>query len=150
MSDHPLGSTTVMQVGLVVRDIEAKVQAWAAVLGVPAPEIIVTDPSELAHTQYHGAPSTARAKLAFFPLGQVALELIEPIGAPSTWLDQLEAHGASLHHIAFEVNGLPARLQALAAHGLTPIQQGDYTGGRYVYLDGAEQLGAVIELLEND
>ena len=28
--------------------------------------------------------------------------------------------------------------------------QGDYEGGRYVYLDGAERMGAVIELLEND
>jgi hypothetical protein len=35
------------------------------------------------------------------------------------------------------------------SHGRTPNEQGDYTGDRYVYLDRAERLGAVIKLLEN-
>ena len=37
MSNHALGTTTVTQVGIVVRDIEAKVRAWADILNLPVP-----------------------------------------------------------------------------------------------------------------
>ena len=80
MTASPLGNNTVTQIGLVVHNIEDAVQAWSHLLGVAPPEIIVTDAVEVAHTEYHGQPTPARAKLAFFQLGQVALELIEPIG----------------------------------------------------------------------
>ncbi|MDQ4075517.1 MAG: VOC family protein [Chloroflexota bacterium] len=150
INDSPLGTTTVMQIGLVVRDIEAKARTWSALLGLPVPDITVTEGVELAHTEYQGRPTPARAKLAFFQLGQVALELIEPIGEPSTWRDQLAEHGDSLHHIAFEIQDMPERLAALAALDIPLLQRGDYEGGRYAYLDGADQLGTVLELLEND
>jgi hypothetical protein len=150
MSPSPLGAGTAVQIGLVVGDIEAAVRAWSQLLAVPPPEIILTDPVELARTEYRGQPTPARARLAFFPLGQVRLELIEPLGEPSTWREQLQAHGPSLHHIAFEVEGMAGRLAALSGHGLDLIQRGEYEGGRYAYLDGLERFGAVLELLEND
>ena len=150
MASTPLGSQTITQIGLVVHDIEAAVQAWSLLLGIPCPTIIITDPVELAHTEYQQQPTPARAKLASFQLGQVTLELIEPVGEPSTWQDHLTAHGQSLHHIAFEIKGMAERLTVLAGHGLPLLQRGDYEGGRYAYLDGQQQYGAVVELLENE
>lgn len=150
MDQQGLGTTTVRQVAIMVRDIEARARAWADVLGVPVPPIIITDPLEQARTEYMGAPTPARAKLAFFKLGQVDLELIEPIDGPSTWRDQLDQHGESLHHIAFHIEGMGERLAYLDARGIPLVQRGEYTGGRYAYVDSAPQLGAIIELLEND
>ena len=121
---------------------------YTAGLNVPTPNITVTDPVELAQTEYQGRPTPSRAKLAFFPLGQVTLELIEPLGAHSTWQEQLDAHGPSLHHIAFEVQGMAERLKDLASHGLSLVQRGEFSGGRYAYLDGLERFGAILELLE--
>jgi methylmalonyl-CoA/ethylmalonyl-CoA epimerase len=149
MSDS-LGTTTVTQVAIVVNNIEEKAQAWAQVLGVPVPPVQLTDTVDKAHTEYNGEPSTARAKLAFFNLGQVSLELIEPVGEPSTWADQLNEHGESLHHIAFNVKGMGQALAFLDGQGVKLVQRGDYTGGRYAYADGVERLGATLELLEND
>lgn len=150
MTSTPLGNAIVTQVAIVVRDIEQAVEAWSALLNVPHPNIILTDTVELAHTLYLGDPTPARARLAFFSLGQVTLELIEPLGEPSTWNDQLVQHGQSLHHIAFQIEGMQTRVDELAEHGMRLIQRGDYTGGRYAYVDGQERFGAVIELLEND
>jgi methylmalonyl-CoA/ethylmalonyl-CoA epimerase len=150
MITSPLGTTTVTQIGLVVGNIEETARAWSALLGIPVPAIVLTDTVDTAHTEYRQQATPARAKLAFFHLGQVDLELIEPIGEPSTWRDQLEAHGSSLHHIAFHVQGMPERIKALAEYGLPLIQRGDYTGGRYAYLDGCQPYGAIVELLEND
>jgi methylmalonyl-CoA/ethylmalonyl-CoA epimerase len=150
MTEQRLGTTTITQVGIIVQDIEAKARAWAEVLGLPVPEIMITDTYERAQTEYKGQPSNARAKLAFFHLGQVDLELIEPVGEPSTWQDQLEEHGDSLHHIAFEIKGMSDTVAYLEAKGLPLVQRGEYPGGRYAYVNGSAQLGAILELLEND
>ena len=150
MTEPALGTTTVTQVGIIVHDIEAKARAWSQILGLPMPPIIITDTLDVAQTAYQGQPSTARAKLAFFHMGQVDIELIEPIGEPSTWKDQLDQHGASLHHIAFQVQGMRDKLDYLDANGIPLVQKGEYTGGRYAYVDANAQLGCVLELLEND
>jgi catechol 2,3-dioxygenase-like lactoylglutathione lyase family enzyme len=114
------------------------------------PDVVLTDGEELAHTRYRGEPTPARAKLAFFRFGTLSVELIEPVGGPSTWRDQLVAHGDSLHHIAFRIQNMPQVLAALDDQGVPAIQQGDYTGGHYAYCDGQDRLGLVLELLEDD
>jgi len=150
MPSTPLDSNTIIQIGIIVRNLEETARAWSRLLGVPLPKISITDTVELSHAEYQGQPTLALAKLAFFPLGQVTLELIEPIGEPSTWHDQLVCHGQSLHHIAFEIKGMAERLAVLAEHGLPLLQCGEYQGGRYAYLDGQQKFGAILELLEND
>ena len=150
MSEPTLGTNIVTQVGIVVRDIEAKAKAWSQILGLPMPNIIITDGYDKAQTEYSGQPTQARAKLAFFNMGQVSVELIEPVGGPSTWKDQLDQHGESVHHIAFVIKGMKDKIAYLSGNGVPLVQRGEYTGGRYAYMDGVKQLGAVLELLEND
>ena len=151
MSEPLLGTDIITQVAIITSDIEAKARAWAELLGVPVPEIRNTGPYEESQAQYKGQPTLARAKLAFFKLGpQVSLELIEPIDRPSTWGDQLDQHGDSLHHIAFRIQGMGEKLALLDGQGIPLVQKGEYKGGRYAYVDGIEKLGATLELLEND
>jgi catechol 2,3-dioxygenase-like lactoylglutathione lyase family enzyme len=150
MSDRDLGTDIVTQVAIVTSDIDAKARAWAELLGVPAPEIRETASAAETQIRYRGQPTPARAKLAFFRLGQVSLELIEPIDRPSTWGDQLDQHGDSLHHIAFRIEGMAEKLALLDDLGIPLVQKGEYKGGRYAYVDGIEKLGATLELLEND
>jgi len=150
MTKPALGTDTVVQVGIVVHDIEAKARHWSDILGLPMPEIIITDTADKAQTEYLGQPTTARAKLAFFHMGQVDIELIEPVGEPSTWRDYLDRHGESLHHLAFRIKGMSEKVAYLAAHDVPLVQRGEYTGGRYAYVDGSAQLGVILELLEND
>jgi catechol 2,3-dioxygenase-like lactoylglutathione lyase family enzyme len=146
--DHSgFGATTICQVAVVVHDIAKSAHAYATVFGLPVPPVMLTDPEEKAHTRYRGAPTTAQAKLAFFQLGTLQLELIEPVGGPSTWRDQLEQHGESVHHIAFRVPDMPAALAALNGQGMSTVQTGDYPGGCYGYVDSQQKLGVVLELL---
>jgi len=149
MDNAALGTHIVCQVGLIVRDIERSIETYSRVFGMPEPEIVVTDGPEIAHTRFRGEPTDARAKLAFFDMGQVSLELIEPIGGPSTWQEFLDEKGEGVHHIAFIVEDTDAVVKLLEGEGVGVVQQGDYTGGRYTYLDSASALGVVLELLED-
>jgi methylmalonyl-CoA/ethylmalonyl-CoA epimerase len=149
MDNAALGTHIVCQVGLIVRDIERSIETYSRVFGTPKPEIVVTDGPEIAHTRFKGQPTDARAKLAFFEMGQVSLELIEPVGGPSTWQEFLDEKGEGVHHIAFIVEDTDEAVKFLEEEGVGVVQQGDYTGGRYTYLDSASALGVVLELLEN-
>ena len=145
-----LGTDVVTQVGLIVRDIEKSVDAYVDVFGLKQrPGVSMTDTVDTAHTRYMGQPSEARAKLAFIDMGQVTIELIQPVGGPSTWKDFLDAHGEGVHHIAFMVKGTDQVLAYLAGKGMPLIQRGDYTGGQYSYVDTAPRLGVILELLED-
>jgi methylmalonyl-CoA/ethylmalonyl-CoA epimerase len=149
MNNQGIGSNIVCQVGLIVRDIERSAEAYSRVFGVPKPEVIATGEQEVAHTKYRGEPTDARAKLAFFTMGQVTLELIEPIGGPSTWQEFLDGQGEGVHHIAFFVKDTDRVVTFLEQNDIAVIQQGDYAGGRYTYVDSAPSLGVILELLEN-
>ena len=147
--NNVLGSDVIAQIAVVVKDIEKSSRAYAELLGLDVPNWELTDPVEKSHTEYKGKPSQARAKLAFFQLGNIVIELIEPVGGPSTWQEYLETKGEGVHHIAFEVKDMEKRIAGLKAIGIPLIQRGDYAGGCYSYLDGGPKLGVILELLEN-
>ena len=149
MSEKVLRDAVLCQIGLIVENVEETAGKWAELFGLDAPEIILTDGLERAHTTYRGKPSGAQAKLAFFQMGPISVELIEPVGGgPSTWREFLEKNGPGLHHIGLKVKNTDEIASQLSKKGIHILQQGDYTGGRYTYLDSGPLLGTVLELLE--
>lgn len=143
------GGGRVTQIGVVVQDIEKASQAYAEFLGMEKPQWFLTDTVDKAHTVFKGESTEARAKLAFFELNNITIELIEPVGGPSTWQEFLETKGEGIHHIAFEIKDMDKKIELLMGGGMSLLQKGDYEGGRYSYMDAGEDLGLILELLEN-
>ncbi|MGD9345470.1 MAG: VOC family protein [Candidatus Aminicenantes bacterium] len=139
----------ITQIGVVVQDIEKASQAYAEFLGVDNPQWFLTDTVDKAHTVFKGNSTEARAKLAFFELENITIELIEPVGGPSTWQEFLDDKGEGIHHIAFEINDMDKKIERLKAGGMSLLQKGDYEGGHYSYMDAGANLALIIELLEN-
>jgi methylmalonyl-CoA/ethylmalonyl-CoA epimerase len=147
---NKLDSTTVVQIGIIVKDVEKTASAYAGVFGIPKPAVVTIANDAFAHTDYRGGPSSAKGKAAFFDLGPVQMELIEPVGAPSTWEEFLRTHGEGLHHVAFRTQDMGEAREFLESKGMETIQQGGWDGGQYAYMDGSESLGLILELLYND
>ncbi|MEZ0537572.1 VOC family protein [Caldicellulosiruptoraceae bacterium PP1] len=146
-----LDTDVIVQIGIIVKDINKTAQKYAEFLNVDFPEIIITDEFEKTQAHYKGQPTEARAKLAFFRnFKNIEIELIEPDDNPSTWREFLDTHGEGVHHIAFFIKGMKEKVEIFNQKGMPLIQKGEYTGGRYAYLDSTEQLKVIIELLEND
>jgi methylmalonyl-CoA/ethylmalonyl-CoA epimerase len=150
-SDKGIGTDIVCQVGLIVNDIERTSQRIIEVLGLPAPDIFSTPGYAQSKTTYRGEPSEATAKLAFFKLGQIQIELIEPDEKPSVWRDFLETRGEGAHHIAFPIKNTQRVTDYLVQHHIPVVQQGLYAdgSGMYTYMGSEAALGTMIELLEN-
>jgi catechol 2,3-dioxygenase-like lactoylglutathione lyase family enzyme len=143
-----LGSSKLAQVAVLVRDIDSARQRYAEILGLPVPNVIVTEPGLQVNMTYKGQSSNAQAKLAFFDLGGVQLELIEPMGGDSTWQQGLDTHGESVHHLAFWVEGMQRSVDFLKSHDIPMVQRGDMGEGQYAYFDAEGPLGVTLELLE--
>jgi methylmalonyl-CoA/ethylmalonyl-CoA epimerase len=150
MENNVLGTRVVTLIGILVHDIEKTSQAYADFFGMDKPEWIITDVVEEAQTEYKGKRSEARAKLAFFDMGSVEIELIEPDHNPSTWRDLLDKNGEGPHYIAFEIEGLKDKIAVLERSQMRVLQKGNFTGGRYAYVDTLRDLKVIIELLESD
>ena len=148
-SDALIPQNKMMHVGIIVKDIEKSAANWASFLGLEeTPEIHKAGISELVPTEYKGKPSNATARLAFFNLDNITIELIEPVGEQSTWYEFLKTKGEGVHHIAFDVIGMESYIKNFEKNGIPMIQRGGWATGEYSYLDGSNNLALIIELLE--
>jgi len=149
-SEAAIPNKEMVQVGIVVADIEKAAASWAGFLGLDqVPSISIAHGSDLNPTEFKGDLSSATAKLAFFQLDNITIELIEPDGKPSTWQEFLDTKGEGIHHIAFNVDDMDSQMKKFDAHGIPMIQHGGWDTGEYSYMDGTSNLGLIIELLEN-
>lgn len=146
------GMKTLVQVAIVTRDIDASAKRWAAVLGLPVPSISTTRPGNEVKVVYKGKASTGQAKLTFFKVGQVVIELLQPIGKDTSWKEWLDQHGESVQHLGFNVENLEHASAAMEGLGYKPLHSGRYDkdNGTYSYFDSGKDLGVVIELLHSD
>ena len=124
-------------VGIAVRDLRARLELYVGGLGlaVPATEEVPTE----------------RIRVAFLPLGDTRLELLEPTAEDSTIARFLDRRGEGIHHICIEVPDLDAALERLRQCG-TPLVAGDVRpgaeGSRVAFLHPRGTGGVLIELKE--
>jgi len=149
-ADEPIiNSKAITQVAIVVKDIDKARNAWAQLLGVKAPAVSVAEGHSSRPTLYKGSPSDAKAKLAFFSMDNLQIELIQPLGGKSTWQDYLDNYGEGIHHIAFAVKDIDGVEKRFELQGCPTVQRGGWDGGAYSYIDASKDLGCMLELLEN-
>ena len=126
----------IHHVGVGVRDLERTKKALER-LGVG---LAVT------HDEVIGG-----VRLAILPLGDSAVELIEPLRDGTKigrWMDE---RGEGLHHICLEVDQIDAALADLKARGvalLDDVARLGHHGSRIAFIDPTETPGLLVELLE--
>ncbi len=148
-----LGNNQIAQVGFIVRDIEKSKKVFAEFFGVPVPPHFDGGKFEITGTTVNGQPAPdANCYMAFFDVGpSTQIELIQPNGVKSTWQDFLDEHGEGIHHIAFQVKDMNAKIHSCEEFGMKCVQRGKYGdgNGEYAYLDAFKDMKCLVELLES-
>lgn len=123
-------------IAIVVRSIEEALQVYEGALGLE-----LTDVKEV--------PEQA-VRVAFLPVGESKIELVEPLTTDGGVARFLEKRGEGLHHICLEVDDIEAALQDLAAKGVRLIDEQPRQGahGRVAFLHPKSAHGVLIELIE--
>lgn len=127
----------IHHLAVLVENIEHSLQFWQDVLGI--------EPSHISDV-----PGEA-ARIAFLPLGDSEIELVEPTTQDSGLSRYLEKHGPGLHHVCLQVDDLSGLLEHLKAKGIQLIndqpQVGD-DGRLYAFIHPKSTQGVLIELYQ--
>jgi methylmalonyl-CoA/ethylmalonyl-CoA epimerase len=96
-----------------------------------------------------------RVKVAFFAVGpegnEVRLELLEPTSPDSPVAKFIEKRGEGMHHIAYTVNDIQSRLDALKQSGARLIDEKPRAGAHHTqiaFMHPASSAGILTELCE--
>jgi len=144
-----LNTKKVAQIGIIVADIEKAVEGYSKLLGMEKPDIFLAENPADNPTTYKEKLTEGGCRLAFFDMENIQIELIQPVGGPSTWNDFLEETGGGIHHIAFWIEDMEGKISDLKRLNINEVQHGGWTGGQYSYLETPGEMGIFIELLEN-
>jgi methylmalonyl-CoA/ethylmalonyl-CoA epimerase len=131
------GMKKIHHIAVLVEDIDESLKFWQKSLGIQ-PSHITDLPAE-------------SARIAFLPLGESEIELVQPT-VPGTGLSRfLEKRGEGMHHLCIEVDDLPGVLEELKSKGIQLINEEPRYGedGKlYAFIHPKSTHGVLVELYQ--
>lgn len=126
----------VNHIAIVVENIENALEFWRGQLGLTLDHI-------------EDVPSQA-SKVAFLPVGEGEVELVEPTDPESGLAKYLEKRGEGMHHLCFQVDDIEAMLDLLKEKDVRLINESpvDLPGRRMAFIHPKAANGVLIELYE--
>jgi catechol 2,3-dioxygenase-like lactoylglutathione lyase family enzyme len=142
----------IAQVGFVVKDLEASVEAYHRLFGIGPWHFYTYGKPLVKRMTRHGRPTEYRMRVALSWLGPLRIELIQPLEGDTVYEEFIQEHGYGLHHFGILVKDMQAALSAAGDAGLAMTMDGAGFGadgdGHYAYLDTDGALGTTLELIE--
>ena len=137
----------VLQVGIVVKDVDAAVRKYWEVCGIGPWEIHTMDNANMHDTTLNGKKTEFSMKVAFANVGNMQLELIEPLNDENIYSEFLREHGEGLHHIACAVDDFDETKAVLNGKGVGVLQEGVTREGMgFAYLDTQDAMSCITEI----
>ena len=126
----------INHVAIVVKDIDESLKFWETALGL-----------KLDHVE--DVPSQA-SKVAFIPVGEGEIELVQPTNSDSGMAAYLEKRGEGMHHLCIEVDDIKAKMQELKDAGVRLINQSPEVlpGRKMAFIHPKSTSGVLVELYE--
>ncbi|HEX5254264.1 MAG TPA: VOC family protein [Mycobacterium sp.] len=130
------------QIAWVTADLDATETALTGLLGVRTwvriPDVHFAPDA----CSYRGQPADFFASISLSYLGDMQLELIQPVRGENIYSDFLSDRGPGLHHICMEVESpeqLEVTVTEAAERGAAVVQRGAMPGGiQFVYLSAPQ------------
>jgi len=123
-------------VAIVVPDLQQAISFWQDALGLTLDHI-------------ENVPNQ-NSNVAFFPLGEVEVELVEPTDNESGLAKYLKSHGPGLHHLCFEVTNIEDTLSGLKTKGIRLINETPILldNRKIAFIHPKDAYGVLIELCQ--
>ena len=150
MENNKLGKsafTRLAHIGLVVRDMNQTIERLTALgIGPFTPRILPPDAQET----YRGKPfiPSQRVTIQITHIGDMELELIQPLNGASPHQEFLDKNGEGIQHLGFMVDNLQDDVKRLTDQGSEILLTSQFKGGGGVtYLD-LDVAGLIVELVQ--
>ena len=134
-----------LQLGIVVRDLEATVRRYEDDYGIGPWKFAQIDLGEANNYREHGQPAERSTRIAVATVGQVMWELIEPLEEEGIYARFLAEKGEGVHHVAVATTDFDETV-AQAERENKVILSCEFSGVDIAYLDTQRDLGVTIEI----
>ena len=126
----------INHIAILVEDIDTALSFWQNQLGLT-----------LDHME--DVPSQS-SKVAFLPVGEGEVELVQPTDPDSGLAKFLEKRGEGMHHLCIEVSDLQAMLSVLKERGVRLINEDPISlpGRKMAFIHPKSANGVLVELYE--
>jgi catechol 2,3-dioxygenase-like lactoylglutathione lyase family enzyme len=136
----------VFQIAYVVPDIHDAIRFFKEKLGVPT--FMLKEDIRVQEQTYRGEPGEYRQSIAFGFLGQMQIELIQPLSGTSTYSEFLETNPkGGVQHLGILVDDYNAGVTAMEGQGFTLVQSGRNGETRFGYFDVNHPIGTLMEVV---
>jgi methylmalonyl-CoA/ethylmalonyl-CoA epimerase len=127
----------IHHIAVLVENIDTSLEFWQTMLGI--------EPSHISDYPQEDA------RIAFLPLGESEIELVQPTKPDSGLSRFLEKRGPGLHHLCLEVDDLQRLMLELTAKNVQLINDQPRVGedGRlYAFIHPKSTSGVLVELYQ--
>jgi mannose-6-phosphate isomerase len=142
-----------IQIGILVDDLDEYLKNLEEITGMGSWRIASFPPESQpdVYREYHGEPADFKAKFCFYHLGNIEIELIQPLEGKNIWRDWIDKHGQGIHHIKFLVPEHEESRSFLKEKGIDLYQWGASVGinagKEWLFYDTYDKLGFDLELM---
>ncbi|MFJ6651095.1 VOC family protein [Streptomyces sp. NPDC091290] len=127
LSNSFLGN--VIEICFVTRDHRRTMEGLVR-LGIGPWRIYTFDSRTVTERTYQGAEADYAIKVCFADVGDLAVEIMQPLYGPSIFQQYLDEHGEGIQHVAFDIEGRPwtERIAEFHNRGFPMSQSGRFAG----------------------
>lgn len=139
----------LFQIGYVVPDIDKALAHMNNVLGIP--NFMVMREMIVENGWFRGKSAHINHSMAFGYVGDMNIEVIQPIEGPSTYSEYLDrVPEGGVHHIAYSVDNYDEAEKDLISRGFTKVQQGTFGDTVFGYFESPDDPGTMTEIVYLD
>lgn len=135
-----MGIESLWKIGIATRDLDESCRLFTQVLGLaPGPK---------------GPFESLGQKIAICQLGDVSIELIEPVGPDAPIAKFIEQRGEGLQHIGFRVSDIEGLVSNLKKKGIEFVQEApveaefEATKAKFIFARPRSFHGVLVEFVE--
>ena len=151
-----LESKEIRQLGIVVEDAEKAAKNYWDMFGVGPWFLVDFKPPHMSDGALHGINMfdgiDFHVRAALADLGDMQIELLEPVSGPSTYMEFFKNYGQGIHHVSFgETEDHNEVVSIMENHGID-IEMTGLLGGaiRFTYMATQKDLGTIFEAVKTD
>jgi methylmalonyl-CoA/ethylmalonyl-CoA epimerase len=126
-------------IGIAVKDLDKAIKLYKDVFRI--------EPSLVYESEY------TKARIAFFPIGETRIELIQPVDPESVMGKFLEKKGEGIHHVSYKVKDVDSSLAELEKKGVQLIDRKSRKvreNEKVGFLHPKSTNGVLVELIQED
>jgi methylmalonyl-CoA/ethylmalonyl-CoA epimerase len=140
----------IFQIGFVTADVEKSMRAWIDNLGVGPWTVLTFTEETMKNLKVDGRLLAEPFKfiIAATKVGDMQIELIQPVYGPTHLAKFLKERGEGFHHIKEQVGDdeLPGFLSGVEKRGIGVLQTGEFGPDVHYHLDTESKLQFIYEI----